>query len=114
MKRHGFHGGPKTHGQSNRQRSPGAIGSQGPQRVLKGTRMAGHMGCEWKTIQKLTVVKADPEKNLLVVKGSVPGVTDGLVIINKTKKKVKPRVEIKLQKKVAGKGKAPTEAPKKK
>jgi len=114
MKRHGFHGGPKTHGQSNRQRSPGAIGSQGPQRVLKGTRMGGHMGCEWKTIQKLTVVKSDQEKNLLLVKGSVPGVVNGLVIINKTIKAVKSKVEVKLQKKVAGKGKAPAGIPKKK
>lgn len=84
VKRHGFRGGPKTHGQSDRTRAPGSIGSgTTPGRVLKGTRMAGRMGNERVTIKKLQVVQADPERNLLVVKGSVPGATGGLLMIKK-------------------------------
>jgi large subunit ribosomal protein L3 len=84
VKRHGFGGGPKTHGQSDRWRAPGSIGSgTTPGRVLKGTRMAGHMGNERVTIKKLEVIQADPERNLLVVKGSVPGANGGLLMIKK-------------------------------
>lgn len=84
MKRHGFHGGPRTHGQSDRARAPGSIGpGTTPGRVLKGTRMAGRMGNERVTIKSLEVLQADPERNLLVVKGSVPGPNGGLVIIRK-------------------------------
>ena len=84
VKRHGFRGGPKTHGQSDRTRAPGSIGSgTTPGRVLKGTRMAGRMGNERVTAKKLEVVQADPERNLLVVKGSVPGANGGLLMIKK-------------------------------
>jgi large subunit ribosomal protein L3 len=84
VKRHGFSGGPKTHGQSDRTRAPGSIGSgTTPGRVLKGTRMAGHMGNERVTLKKLQVVQADPERNLLLVKGSVPGANGGLLMIKK-------------------------------
>ena len=84
VKRHGFRGGPKTHGQSDRTRAPGSIGSgTTPGRVLKGTRMAGHMGNERVTMKKLQVIQADPERNLLVVKGSVPGANGGLLMIKK-------------------------------
>jgi large subunit ribosomal protein L3 len=84
MKRHGFSGGPKTHGQSDRWRSPGSIGSgTTPGRVLKGTRMAGHMGDVRVTAKKLQVIQADRERNLLVVKGSVPGANGGLLTIKK-------------------------------
>jgi large subunit ribosomal protein L3 len=84
VKRHGFRGGPKTHGQSDRTRAPGSIGSgTTPGRVLKGTRMAGHMGNERVTVKKLQVIQADPERNLLVVKGSVPGANGGLLMIKK-------------------------------
>jgi len=84
VKRHGFHGGPKTHGQSDRHRSPGSIGqSSTPSRVFKGTRMAGHMGARRVTTRGLTVVKADPERNLLLIKGAVPGSKGGVVIITK-------------------------------
>ncbi len=84
VKRHGFAGGPKTHGQSDRHRAPGSIGSgTTPGRVLKGTRMAGHMGNERVTAKKLQVIQADPERNLLVVKGSVPGAKGGLLVIKK-------------------------------
>ena len=84
VKRHGFRGGPKTHGQSDRHRAPGSIGSgTTPGRVLKGTRMAGHMGDARVTIKKLRVIQADPERNLLLVKGSVPGANGGLLMIKK-------------------------------
>jgi large subunit ribosomal protein L3 len=84
VKRHGFRGGPKTHGQSDRWRAPGSIGSgTTPGRVLKGTRMAGHMGNRRVTIKGLEVVEIDPARNLLVVKGSVPGAPGGLVMIRK-------------------------------
>jgi len=84
VKRHGFRGGPKTHGQSDRTRAPGSIGSgTTPGRVLKGTRMAGRMGNERVTAKKLQVIQADPERNLLVVKGSVPGANGGLLMIKK-------------------------------
>jgi large subunit ribosomal protein L3 len=84
VKRHGFGGGPKTHGQSDRTRAPGSIGSgTTPGRVLKGTRMAGHMGNERVTVKKLQVIQADPERNLLLVKGSVPGANGGLLMIKK-------------------------------
>ena len=84
VKRHGFRGGPKTHGQSDRTRAPGSIGSgTTPGRVLKGTRMAGRMGNERVTAKKMQVIQADPERNLLVVKGSVPGANGGLLMIKK-------------------------------
>ena len=84
VKRHGFRGGPKTHGQSDRTRAPGSIGSgTTPGRVLKGTRMAGHMGDARVTAKKLQVIQADPERNLLVVKGSVPGANGSLLVIKK-------------------------------
>ncbi len=84
VKRHGFRGGPKTHGQSDRTRAPGSIGSgTTPGRVLKGTRMAGQMGNARVTVKKLQVIQADAERNLLLVKGSVPGANGGLLMIRK-------------------------------
>jgi len=84
VKRHGFSGGPKTHGQSDRTRAPGSIGSgTTPGRVLKGTRMAGQMGNARVTVKKLQIIQADAERNLLVVKGSVPGANGGLLMIRK-------------------------------
>jgi large subunit ribosomal protein L3 len=84
MKRHGFAGGQRTHGQSDRQRAPGSIGAgTTPGRVLKGTRMAGRMGNERVTIKKLEVLQADPARNLLVIRGSIPGPNGGLVMIRK-------------------------------
>jgi large subunit ribosomal protein L3 len=84
MKRHGFRGGPRTHGQSDRARAPGSIGpGTTPGRVLKGTRMAGHLGDDRVTIKKLEVLQADPERNLLVIKGSVPGANGGTLMIRK-------------------------------
>ena len=84
VKRYHFAGGPKTHGQSDRHRAPGSIGATtSPGRVLKGTRMAGHMGNARVTARHLEVRKADPERNLLLVKGTVPGARNGLLLIKK-------------------------------
>ena len=85
MKRHGFRGGPRTHGQSDRARRPGSIGpGTTPGRVYKGTRMAGRMGADRVTVKALEIVQADPERNLLVIKGSVPGPNGGIVLIRKS------------------------------
>lgn len=83
VKRHGFGGGPKTHGQKNRYRAPGSIGSTAFQRVVPGRRMAGHMGDERITIKNLKVVAVDSEKNLIFLKGAVPGARGGLLQISK-------------------------------
>ena len=84
VKRHGFAGGPKTHGQSDRWRAPGSIGaSASPGRVFKGMRMAGHFGNETVTTKKITVVAINNERNLIMVKGSVPGAKNGLIVIKK-------------------------------
>lgn len=85
VKRHHFAGGPKTHGQSDRHRHPGAIGATtSPGHVLKGMRMAGHMGNRRVTAQNLEVFKTDPARNLLLVRGAVPGAKNGLLLIKKT------------------------------
>jgi large subunit ribosomal protein L3 len=84
VKRHGFSGGPKTHGQSDRLRAPGSIGSSAtPGRVFKGLRMAGRMGGDRVTVQNLRVLRVDPERNLLLVEGSVPGANESLVIVRR-------------------------------
>ncbi len=85
VKRHHFAGGPKTHGQSDRHRAPGSIGATtSPGRVLKGKRMAGHMGSERVTVRHLEVFEADPDRNLLLVRGAVPGARNGLLLIKKS------------------------------
>ncbi|MBE0415217.1 MAG: 50S ribosomal protein L3 [Dehalococcoidia bacterium] len=85
VKRHHFAGGPKTHGQSDRHRAPGSIGATtSPGRVWKGMRMAGHMGNERVTVRRLKVVEADTERNLLLIRGAVPGARRGLVTIRKS------------------------------
>jgi large subunit ribosomal protein L3 len=87
VRRHGFRGGPKTHGQSDRTRAPGAIGSgTTPGRVYKGSRMAGHMGNRRVTVSNLTVVLVDAERNLLAVRGAVPGAKGGLVLVAEARK----------------------------
>ena len=85
VKRHGFGGvGGSTHGQHDRSRAPGSLGaSSDPSRVFKGMRMAGRMGGDRKKIQNLVVVKIMPEKNLLLIKGSIPGAKGSYVIIQK-------------------------------
>ncbi|MFT6166477.1 MAG: large subunit ribosomal protein L3 [Vicingaceae bacterium] len=84
VKRHGFSGvGDATHGQHNRLRAPGSIGAgSDPSRVFKGTRMAGQMGNAKVTVQNLKVVKVYADKNLIVIKGSVPGANGSMVLIN--------------------------------
>lgn len=85
VKRWGFAGGPKTHGQSDRHRAPGSIGqTTTPGRVYRGKRMAGHMGNVRHTVTGLEVIETNPAKNLLVVKGSVPGAANGYLTIEKT------------------------------
>jgi large subunit ribosomal protein L3 len=87
VKRYGFGGGPKTHGQSDRQRAPGSIGACAyPGRVWKGKRMPGRMGGARVTAQNLRVELVDPERNLLAVRGSVPGAKGGLVLIKGARK----------------------------
>ena len=84
VKRYHFKGGPKTHGQSDRTRAPGAIGATtSPGHVLKGLRMSGHMGNSRVTAKGLEVCQADPARNLLIVKGAVPGGANGLLLIKK-------------------------------
>uniref|UniRef100_UPI004049B0EC 50S ribosomal protein L3 n=1 Tax=Flavobacterium sp. TaxID=239 RepID=UPI004049B0EC len=85
VKRHGFGGvGQATHGQHNRLRAPGSVGASSyPSRVFKGMRMAGRMGCDNVTVQNLKVLKVVAEKNLLVVKGAIPGHKNSYVIIQK-------------------------------
>jgi len=86
VKRHHFAGGPKTHGQTDRHRAPGSIGATTfPGRVLKGKRMAGHMGSRRVTARNLEVIQADPELNLLLVKGAVPGANGGMLVIEKVR-----------------------------
>jgi large subunit ribosomal protein L3 len=82
IKRHHFNRQPKTHGASDRTRAPGSVGQNTfPGRTFKGKRMAGHMGSERVTTENLEVVVVDPEKNLLAVRGSVPGTNGGIVLI---------------------------------
>lgn len=85
IERHNFKRGPKTHG-SDHHRAPGSIGAGTyPGRVWKGTRMAGQMGNARVTVKKLTVIRVDPERNLLLVKGAVPGARNGMLIVQKAK-----------------------------
>jgi large subunit ribosomal protein L3 len=87
VKRYHFAGGPKTHGQSDRHRAPGSIGSTTtPGHVLKGMRMAGHMGSKRVTVSNLEVFQADPTRNLLLIKGAVPGMRNGVVMIRKSRR----------------------------
>ncbi len=80
IKRHGFHRGPTKHG-SKYHRGPGSLGAKGPARVFKGRKLPGRMGGEKVTVQKLRVIKVDSERNLLLVRGAVPGPRRGLLMI---------------------------------
>lgn len=87
MKRHNFRGGPRTHGQSDRSRAPGSIGAgTTPGHVYKGTRMAGRMGNKRVTVQNLQVVEVIADKNLVLIRGSVPGAKNGLVMVRRAVK----------------------------
>jgi large subunit ribosomal protein L3 len=84
MKRHNFRGGPKTHGQSDRWRHPGSVGSgTTPGRTFKNMRMAGHLGDERVTVKNLRILSVDPERNIVALRGAVPGPKGGLVMIRK-------------------------------
>lgn len=84
VRRHGFGGGPKTHGQSDRLRAPGSIGqSSYPSKVFKGTRMAGRLGNKKATVTGLKVIKVDAENNLLFIKGGIPGARNNYIEIHK-------------------------------
>ncbi len=94
VKRWGFATQPKTHGQSDRERAPGSIGSQTPGRVLKGKKMPGHMGAKQRTVKNLLVVKIEAEKQELWLKGAVPGHNNSWLVIKKTGKKKKNFIQL--------------------
>jgi large subunit ribosomal protein L3 len=87
MKRHGFRGLGASHGTERKHRSPGSIGAAAtPSRVFKGMKMAGHTGGERVTVLNLEVIEADPERNLLLIRGAVPGPRGGLVMVRSSVK----------------------------
>ncbi len=99
VKRHGFHGSPKTHGHKDQVRMPGSIGAGGVQRVFKGKRMAGHMGDENVTISGLNIVAVDAEKNIIYIKGAIPGARNSVVTVYgpgvmEIKKVEEPKAEV--------------------
>lgn len=79
VKRHGFRGSPASHGTKDRLRAPGSIGATGLHRVVKGKKMAGRMGQDQLTLKKIEIIKVDPEKNFLYLKGAVPGRRGSLI-----------------------------------
>lgn len=81
VRRHGFGGSPASHGHKDQLRMPGSIGATAPQRVVKGRRMAGHMGDEQVSVKNLKIVEIDAENNLLYIKGAMPGAKHGLVLL---------------------------------
>ena len=84
VRRHHFAGGPKSHGQSDRLRAPGSVGASSfPSRTFKGQRMAGRMGGDKVTVKNLRVIEVDPQKNLLVLQGAVPGKSNSILTIRK-------------------------------
>lgn len=92
IKRHGFRRQPKTHGQSDRERAPGSIGAGStPGRVIKGMKMAGRMGNERITMQNLEVVVVDAAKNLIAVRGSIPGARGGIVMLKPARERRRTR-----------------------
>lgn len=88
VKRHRFKGGPATHGQSDRERAPGSLGGQQPQRVFRGLRGPGHMGAVWSTVQCVEVVSIDADQNLMLIRGSVPGPNGSCITVRQT---IRPR-----------------------
>lgn len=86
VKRHGFGGGPQTHGQKNRLRAPGSIGNTTPQRVLPGRRMAGHMGVETISVKNLELVEIDEAQTKAAIKGAIPGWKNRTIKIYQLKK----------------------------
>jgi large subunit ribosomal protein L3 len=82
VKRHGFSGAPKTHGTKDQLRHSGSVGAKGVAHTFKGTRMGGHMGVDRVTVSNLEIIDIDPVKNLLYIKGAIPGSRNGLVEIS--------------------------------
>lgn len=82
VKRHGFHGGPASHGHKDNLRMPGSIGAGGVQRVFKNMRMGGHMGNDQITVKNLEIIEVHPESHELLIKGAIPGARNGLVYIS--------------------------------
>lgn len=85
IERHGFHRGPMAHG-SKYHRRPGSLGAKGPARVFKGRKLPGHLGAERVTVQNLEIIKVDAGRNLLAVKGAIPGPKGGLVVVKPSTK----------------------------
>lgn len=81
VKRHGFSGGKATHGNKDQFRTSGSIGATGPARVFKGTRMAGRMGADQVTVKNLTIVQVNPQENILLIKGAIPGRKGSIVSV---------------------------------
>lgn len=97
MKRHNFGGGPASHGHSVTHRAPGSIGQrQTPGRVFPGKRMSGHMGVERRTIENLQVVRVDAQRNLLLIRGAVPGAPGGEVFVRPSVKAARQAARVKL------------------
>src|SRR3989339_209517 len=93
VKRHGFHGGPASHGHKDNLRMPGSIGAGGPQHVFKGMRMGGRMGGDQVTVKNLEVIQVFPEENILAIKGAVPGAKGSLLLISTPEGDIKVEVE---------------------
>jgi len=98
IKRHGFGGLPHSHGHHEYRRHPGSSAAQGPQHVFPGTRRGGHMGHEWSVVPKIEIVDIDTEKNLILLRGSVPGPNGNFVVITPTRKRI-PVPQVKQDKK---------------
>ena len=102
MKRHGFRGQPASHGACDRERAPGSLGSRRSLgRVMPGQRMAGHMGCDTVSVQKMKVIKIVPEENLILINGGVPGPAGSIVCIRYTNKRIPKPVVVQSKKKGA-------------
>ena len=99
MKRHGFAGLPHSHGNGEYRRHPGSNGAQGPQHVLPGTRKPGHMGAIWSTIPKIEVIDVDQDKNLILLRGSIPGPNGNFVVLRPTSRAVKATAQPQTKKK---------------
>lgn len=110
MRRHHFHGAPATHGTKDQHRMPGSAGPTFPQHVIKGRRMPGRMGFDQVTVKNLEIVKVEPEKNEMWVKGAVPGPYKSLLLISGTGEKAKVKhviEEVAEEKEKKEKGKKP-------
>ena len=88
VKRHGFAGLPHSHGNGEYRNHPGSSGAQGPQHVLPGTRKPGHMGHVWSTVPRIEVVDVDTERNLILLRGSVPGPNGNFVVLRPTSRHI--------------------------